>query len=319
MSFFEFLDYLYNKNLQEYVGLRGGIERFLHKGNHPSTAIEGYVKFDGGTTSYSFQLQPAADTFVVSAETLWYKENLLENLPYTKEAQIKTNAGHQNTYLERQLSGYKKYHFHETGKNSPFNSTAQVGKDSLVLYNKGENLAPVLYKIKHEDPEIYSSIVKTIQSIAPYFSDFMLEPNDAGYLKLYWQDKFSACNYGVPDLSDGTIRFIAMAVLLMQPHPPETIVIDEPELGLHPFAISTLAGMLSSAAGRGSQVIIATQSVELVSCFQPHDIVAVDQKDGSSVFNRLKNNDYRTWLEEYSLGELWKMNIINKGQPFQTL
>ncbi len=319
ISFFEFLDNLYNKKLQEYVGLRGGIEKFLHKGSHPATGIEGYLKFDDGTNSYSFQLQPDAETFVVSTETLWYHDNPLEYRAYTKEAQIKNNTWHRGNYIQKHLTGYKKYHFHETGKNSPFNSTMQIGKDSLVLYDKGENLAPVLYKIKHEHPKIYSRIVKTIQSIAPYFSDFVLEPNEAGYMKLYWQDKFSAYNYGVVDLSDGTIRFIAMAVLFMQPYPPETIVVDEPELGLHPFAISKLAGMISSAAGRGSQVIVATQSVELVNCFQPEDIVAVDQKEGSSIFTRLKNEDFRIWLEEYSLGDLWQMNIINKGQPFQTL
>ena len=316
ISFFEFLDNLYNKKLQEYVGLRGGIEKFMHKGVEITDVIEGFIGFENGVNSYSFEISKAANAFVFSKEVLWYHKNDLVYKEYTKEAQIKDNDWHRGTYIKKHITGHKKYHFHDTGQNSPFNSSTHVEKDSLILYDKGENIAPILYKIRNQHPKIYNRIVKNIQSIAPYFSDFTLEPNESGYLKLYWNDKYSSYNYDVTDLSDGTIRFIALAVLFMQPNLPKTIVLDEPELGLHPFAIAKLSGMIQAATAFDSQVIIATQSADLISYFKPEDIIAVDQEEGCSVFNRLQSEDLKLWLENYSLGDLWQRSIISKGQPF---
>jgi predicted ATPase len=148
-------------------------------------------------------------------------------------------------------------------------------------------------------------IVKTIQSIAPYFSDFYFQPNAEGYIRLQWQDKYSSTIYGASDISDGNIRFIALATLLMQPNIPPCIIIDEPELGLHPFAISKLAGMIQSASAKGTQVIIATQSADLVNHFEPDAIVTVDQVNGESVFKRLDGEELSVWLEDYSIGDLW--------------
>ena len=316
ISFFEFLDNLYNKKLQEYVGLRGGIEKFMHKGKEVTDIIEGFIGFENEVNSYSFEVSKAANAFVFSKEVLWYYKNDLVYTEFTKEAQIKDNDWHRGKYIKKLITGHKKYHFHDTGQNSPFNSSTHIEKDSLILYDKGENIAPILLKIRNLNPKIYNRIVKNIQSIAPYFSDFVLEPNESGYLKLYWNDKYSSYNYDVTDLSDGTIRFIALAVLFMQPNLSKTIVLDEPELGLHPFAIAKLSGMIQAATAFDSQVIIATQSADLISYFKPEDIIAVDQKDGCSVFNRLKSEDLNIWLENYSLGDLWQRNIISKGQPF---
>ena len=126
-----------------------------------------------------------------------------------------------------------------------------------------------------------------IQSIAPYFLDFELIPNEGSFIRLQWKDKYSDMVYGVTDLSDGTIRFIALTVLFLHPNLPNTIIIDEPELGLHPTAIGKLSGMIQSASKKGSQVIIATQSSDLISYFSHEDIIAVDQIDGCSKFKRL--------------------------------
>ena len=136
----------------------------------------------------------------------------------------------------------------------------------------------------------------------------------AHLLSNFWGVLHSAI-YGVNDLSDGTIRFIALAILFMQPSLPDTLIIDEPELGLHPNAIAKLAGMMKSAASRGTQVIVATQSSDLISYFSPEDVITVDMEDGASTFNRLSENDLSVWLEEYSLGDLWKRSIIAGGQP----
>ena len=168
--------------------------------------------------------------------------------------------------------------------------------------------------MEQKAPPIYTLIRKTIQSVAPYFSDFLLTPNENGFLKLDWKDKRNDVRWGANDLSDDTLRFIALATLFLQPNLPSVIVIDDPELGLHPFAIAKLAGLIQSAAARGCQVITATQSAGLISHFKPEDIVTVDLIDGATEFKRLDSEELTHWLDEYSLGELWERDILNSGR-----
>ena len=132
---------------------------------------------------------------------------------------------------------------------------------------------------------------------------------------MQWTDKYSSTVYGPTDLSDGTIRFIALATLFLQPVPPEVIIIDEPELGLHPLAVQKLAGMMKSVAAKGVQVIVATQSADLISNFDAEDVVTVDQVKGETVMRRLDGDELRLWLDDYTLGDLWRQNILKGGQP----
>jgi predicted ATPase len=315
LSFFEFLYHLYERKLTEYIALNGGEDKMLHHGAKVTESMEAYISFKNEISAYSFQLLRGVDGLIFKNEVLAFHEAHFDIGEFGKEATIKySNRFHAN-YIRSYLEGLKKYHFHDTGKNSPFNKQSHIIKDIFLLYEKGDNLAAFLYKIHKNHIIVYNRIVKTIQSIAPYFSDFYLEPNTEGYLRLLWQDKYSSNIYGATDLSDGTIRFIALTTLFLQPNLPNTIIIDEPELGLHPFALSKLAGMIKSAAAKGAQVIVATQSTDLLSYFTPDDIIAVDQRVGSTVFNRLKEADLEIWLNDYALGELWKRSIIKEGQP----
>lgn len=315
VSFFTFLNNLYNANLREYISLNGGIDKMLFQGPKITQKIKAKLSFNDEKNAYSFTMQKGEDAFVFTKEDLFYQGKAWDISDYGNEANVKTYDSFRAIYIRNHLNSFKKYHFHDTGKNSPFNQTSNVNNDVFFLYEKGENLAAFLFGIQQKEPVIYGRIVKIIQSIAPYFSDFYFQPNAEDLIRLLWQDKYSSTVYGATDLSDGTIRFIALTTLLMQPNLPATIIIDEPELGLHPFAISKLAGMIQSVASRGTQVIIATQSTDLVSHFQPEDIITVDQTDGESIFTRLNEADLSQWLEEYSLGELWKRSIIQGGQP----
>ena len=315
LSFFEFLNNLYERNLTEYIALNGGEDKFLHHGSKATQRILAALSFDKVEYGYAFELHKGTDGLVFKKESLLFNKKPLVISTFEKEASLKTSTNYQAHYILEFLKGLKKYHFHDTGKNSPFNKASHVPNDTFFLYEKGDNLAAFLFEIQQKHRIVYNRIIKVIQSIAPYFSDFFLQPNTEGYLRLLWQDKYSSTVYGATDLSDGTIRFIALTVLFMQPNLPKTIVIDEPELGLHPFALSKLSGMIKSAAGKGSQVIVATQSTDLLSYFEPDDIIAVDQRNGESTFNRLKQKDLEIWLEDYTLGELWKRNIITEGQP----
>ncbi len=315
LSFFEFFSNLYERKLEQYISLNGGEDKMLHHGSKVTELIYSKLTFDKGVNSYSFNLEKSSEGFIFTKEELWYNYNAWNIAEFGKESSIKFSGLYRAKYIKNYLNSFKKYHFHDTGKNSPFNKLSHKENDSYFLYEKGDNLAAFLYKIQKEHPIVYNRIIKVIQSIAPYFSDFYIQPNDEEYMRLQWQDKFSSTVYGISDLSDGTIRFIALVVLFMQPELPKTLIIDEPELGLHPFAISKLAGMIQSVASKGTQVIVATQSIDLLSYFNPEDIVAVDLHDGASVFTRLKQEELEIWLTDYALGDLWKRNIITEGQP----
>ncbi len=315
ISFFEMLNHLYNQKLTEFVALNGGAEKMLFQGSKITENIKATLSFDEGKNSYSFDLEKGDDGFIFTKEKLWYLANDWDISRYKTEAEVKYSPFDNAEYIRTCLKNIKKYHFHDTGKNSPFNKMSHVENDSYFLYEKGDNLAAFLYTIQKEYTLIYKRIVHIIQSIAPYFSDFYLQPNAEGYIRLQWQDKYSSTVYGVNDLSDGTVRFIALTVLFMQPILPQSLIIDEPELGLHPVAIAKLAAMIKSIASKGTQVIVATQSTDLLSYFEPNDIITVNQKNGESEFHRLKEKDLEHWLIDYSLGELWKRSIIENGQP----
>ncbi len=314
ISFFEFLNYLYEGNIKEYIALRGGQEKMLFQGSKITNSISSHIYFNNFKNGYSFTLEAGVDNMVFTREDLWYHNNPWSMASASTEAKVKMNKEGRGKYVNRYLNSYRKYHFHDTSKNSPFTHTSHIHNDSYYLYEKGSNLASFLYNIFNEDKIVYNRIVKTIQSIAPFFSDFYFQPKN-DLLRLQWKSKYSSTIYGANDLSDGTIRFIALCVLFMQPYLPSSIIIDEPELGLHPFAIAKLAGMIKSVANKNTQVIIATQSADLVNHFQPEDIITVDQENGESVFTRLNNETYAIWLEKYNLGDLWQKNIISTGQP----
>lgn len=316
ISFFEFLNRVYDKKLTNYVALNGGADKMLHKGSKITNKISVDIEFDKRKNGYYFEIQQGVDSFVFMKEHLVFQGDKGWDISKGgNEANLKISDNFRAKYVINYLKSYKKYHFHDTSANSPFSKLSHIQNDIYFLYEKGENIAAFLFHVKNTNAIVYNRIVKMIQSIAPYFSDFFFQPNSEGYLRLQWQDKYASTIYGINDLSDGTIRFIALATLFLQPDLPSSIIIDEPELGLHPFAIAKLAGMISSVAAKGSQVIVATQSTDLISHFQPDDIITVDQKDGESQFNRLDIKNLSSWLNEYSIDDLWKRNIIKGGQP----
>ncbi|MFT6962284.1 MAG: putative ATPase [Flammeovirgaceae bacterium] len=317
LSFFDFLKQAYNRNLREYVALKG-IDTFLHKGDKVTEEIKTKLSFKN-TNGYSFTLKKGESGFIFVEEGMWYDnyywENPIDIASYGNESKLKFKDVPRAKYIRGYLESLAKYHFHDTGESSPFNKESNIENDKFFLYEKGSNLGAFLFNIQNENRIVYNLIVRTVQTIAPYFSDFFLQPENNGNVKLRWQSKHSSSVYGVNDLSDGTIRFIALTVLFMQPNLPETIIIDEPELGLHPSAIAKLAGLIKSSASKGCQVILATQSTDLISHFDPEDIIAVDQVNGESVFERLSTKSLENWLDDYTIDDLWKRNIISLGQP----
>ena len=214
------------------------------------------------------------------------------------------------------LHSWRVYHFHDTSDTSPLKKTAKVD-DNRFFRADGSNLAAFLYLLKAKHKEEYRFIRNTIRRIAPFFDDFVLEPRslDEDRIRLEWRHRGTDSYFDVSSFSDGTLRFIALTVLLLQPdeYKPSIILLDEPELGLHPSAI-TLLGALVRLASKNVQAIVSTQSPMLLDMFEPEEVVVVQNDKGASTFTRLDKSDLGEWLEEYSLGELWEKNEIG-GKP----
>ncbi|HUY33593.1 MAG TPA: AAA family ATPase [Pirellulales bacterium] len=214
------------------------------------------------------------------------------------------------------MTSWTVYHFHDTSDTAAMRRQCSL-RDNERLLESGENLAAFLHRLREEEEATYTLIVDAVRLVAPFFKEFKLRPKkkkDDHLLELEWKQKNSDYPLHASQLSDGTLRFIALATALLQPEPPATILIDEPELGLHPYALNTLGSLLRQAR-KATQLIVSTQSARLLNSFEPKDIVVIDRAEGESRFRRLSESDLTAWLdEEYSLGELWEKEVYG-GAP----
>jgi predicted ATPase len=300
-----------------YVGLSGGASALLNADLANPRRIHLQVEFDAGI--YTAELIPAAgDTLIFSYEAFaqlgWDGlENLGRGGRESVLAEPGTPPADEAGPLVNALRGCRVFHFHDTSRDAPVKQQGYAA-DNRSLRPDAGNLAAVLLHMRDGDRGGYRRIVRTVKQVAPFFRDFVLEPELApDRVRLRWQQEGSDTVFPADALSDGTLRFICLATLLGQPELPGLIVLDEPELGLHPFAIVQLAGMLR-AASQESQVLLATQSVTLMNQFELGDLVIVERRDGASVFERPDPDRLSEWLEEYSLGELWEKNLLG-GRP----
>jgi predicted ATPase len=327
ISFFKMLNNIYEQRLENY-SMRRGAESLLHFGSKNTNEIKTRMEFDN-TNAYSFSLQPTSSNgLILARETgyfnsekgsqfsykgTWFPQTISTN---SKESKLRTTSGGIAKHINSYLDSFNIYHFHDTSDSSPLRTPADLN-DNITLKEDGGNLGAFLYLLQEKHEKHFKRIEYIIKSVAPYFERFRLQPDrlNEDRINLEWTEiNHPDILFNASHFSDGTLRFIALATLLMQPHMPETIIIDEPELGLHPVAINTLAGLIKKASAK-SQIIISTQSVNLVGNFDPENIITVDRVDGQSVFNRLQKENLEGWLSDFTLGDLWLKNII-KGQPY---
>ncbi len=340
ISFFKLLNQLSEQTLKKYVSDNGYMDALLFFGAKHTERITGLVDFDN-KNAYSFQLTPdAAFEAVVEEESDSFNGISDQHKRYDKwhinywtlsgrESTLKNQQGYRANHLKRFLQSFKIYHFHDTSAKAAIKSPSRVD-DVQRLYENGRNLAAYLFFLSNQHPASFQQIEKAVRSVAPFFQGFNLHPSpqNPDYIQLVWKSTDdSEQNFFAAQLSDGTLRFMALATLLLQPAPPATILIDEPELGLHPSAIGKLAALLQKVSTR-SQIIISTQSVELLNYFEPDDVIVVEQESAQaarlveggppqprqSVFRRLDQEELARWLEKYGLGELWKKNVLG-GRP----
>lgn len=323
ISFFKFLKNLYDQQLQLYINRNGRADNLLYFGRKKSESLKGGITFDNDfSNQYFFEMVPdQSGNLIFKEEWSNYHDPSQESINRSRiysltgfESEIKTNSSYRNFHLRKYFDSFRIYHFHDTGFDSkikqPTNTT-----DYSKLHEDGGNLAAFLYRLQESRQHHFGLIESVIQSIAPFFYRFYLKPDEInpGQIYLRWQERGTEQLFSAHNLSDGTLRMICLTTLLLQPDMKGTIIIDEPELGLHPFAISKLVSMIQSAS-KNTQIIISTQSVTLLNHFLPEDVIVVERENEQSVFKRLDEEELSSWLGEYSLGELWDKNVIG-GRP----
>jgi predicted ATPase len=327
VSYFRMLGELVEGRLQAWAAKQGGADRVLTFGVKATSRLESYVEF--GKNGYKFVLEPTVgDAFTFTDESLYFAGDRYGS----KWERI--GSGHSEATLKKyredsgpwtmadyccsSISSWRVYHFHDTSDTAGVKRKGPL-HDNKYLRPDASNLAAFLHMLREKRSEVYEQIRKTVQLAVPFFDDFVLEPQklptEEEVVRLLWRQKDSDYALWPSQLSDGSIRFICLVTALLQPVPPSTIIIDEPELGLHPYAITLLGSLLRSAAKR-MQVIVSTQSVPLVNEFSIDDLVIVEREEGATVFKRCNEEEFKTWLEEYTVGELWEKNLLG-GRPGQ--
>lgn len=333
VSFFRMLNYMMTGTLQTYIGENGTAETVLYYGAKKTTRITATMEFSNSETTdtYSFTLAHAVgDTLIFTEETLSFHQREMPTpqiISFDSGLKESGLSGRANDLAVTRLQtifeflkNCRVFQFHDTSKEAKIRNNGYIN-DNTYLRSDGGNLAAFLYALRNtsDGEKYYHRIVRHIRHILPQFGDFVLKPSrlNENYITLNWKEQGTDYLFGPHQLSDGSLRFMAIATLLLQPPKtlPSVIILDEPELGLHPSALAMLAGM-AKAASRHCQIILATQSPRLVDEFEPGNIIIVERnaEKQCSEYKVLDEQSLEEWLERYSLSELWEKNVIG-GQP----
>lgn len=320
IGFFRLISKILDQQLQSAVGTSGGPDAMLHFGRKRTEELSAELYF--GNNGYKFTLVPTQDNRMMFAhEAMWWNMG--------PGGGWRPASGHFESYVESQkgttaiygyvvppMRSWRVYHFHDTSDSATVKQVHGIN-DNEYLRADARNLAAFLFRLKNHHEAHYLRIIKSIQLVAPFFGDFHLRPtvDNKEKIQLEWTEAGQDVPFSASALSDGTLRFICLATVLLQPEQfmPAAILIDEPELGLHPYAIAVLGALMKSAAEK-HQMIVSTQSVELVNEFEADDLIVVDKEGGASTFKRPDTAALAEWLNDFSLGELWKKNLLG-GRP----
>ena len=337
VALFNMLSFMLSGSLQLYIGRKGGGSSILHYGPKvtPVLSLDLTFEDESGQSRYGFSMAFASpDRLIFTDERVAfakhgnptaYTEGLGAAQEETRLIEKATLPDHSvprqvaRVFLKR-LKELQVYHFHDTSETA-FIRTSQDLDRNRSLISTGGNLASFLYMLRQSFPAHFERILSTVRLVVPYLHDLVLEPDrlNAGRIQLRWRDRHPQYEFGPHQLSDGSLRAIALITALMQPDElmPSVIVIDEPELGLHPSAVATIAQLIKAASAK-RQVIVATQSPKLVSAFDPEDVVVIERQEdekglGYSTLQRLSKEHLGTWLDQYDLGQLYDMNVTGGG------
>ncbi|WP_282837715.1 AAA family ATPase [Microbacterium flavum] len=320
---FELLGYTVDRRLSDHVLRNGGFSQLLHRSPGGGVAewvtMEAWGAWNGSyRNGYRMQLSAGPDDTALLSETTYthnerYTEPYDHHLGFSRESRLAEGAASHpaNRYLLDVLSGCRVFHFDDTSATAPPLRRSDVA-DHETLHGDGRNLASVLLDMKTNHVQEYERVVRSVRNVAPFFDDFALRP-EGDHILLRWRERGIDEVFSGSALSSGTLRFTCLAALLQQPRPPATIVLDEPELGLHPAAIHQLADLMRNI-GQGRRIVAATQSVTLLGQFSLDEVAVVSKERGSTTIARPDRSELEAWLADFSVGELWEMNLLG-GRP----
>lgn len=323
LSFFRMLRSLIDGNLSDYVRESGGISDLLHNGRKATDEMFFETRF--GPRGYRFTIKPGpSEDFALCDEARYYAHGTTgwwvlgtgsdNRSLLVEEATGDSRDRKYSRPVYDTVRSWVVYHFHDTSPTAGMRH-AEIVEDNEVLRSDASNIAPFLAHLRDEEEDVYKEIVNACKLVTPFLDDFLLKPQRFGpktKVALSWKTKGSDYPMQPYHLSDGSIRFVCLATALLQPDPPASLIIDEPELGMHPEAIRILGELITSAA-KQTQLIIATQSPLLLDQFAIEDVVVVNRQEGQSTFDRMKEEEFAVWLQDYSVGELWTKNVIAGG------
>lgn len=313
LEVFRLLNQIVEERLQYYVAKEAGANRLLHFGSKTTSEIELKLQFNNGLY-YEVRLATAQGDRLIIAEEKWGQGGV--DFKYNGHPETKLLAMREPPFdeLVKIFKSWRIYHFHDTSDRAKIRLTGNI-HDNEFLRSDASNLAAYLYLMNKLHPNHYRRIVKTMQMIMPFVEDFDLHPvaENQDTIMLAWREKGFGESLKAHVLSDGSLRFMALTTLLMQPNLPPLLLIDEPELGLHPYAVNLMLEMIESAAV-STQVIVATQLTKVVDQLAPQDTIVVNRDEKASTFKRFSEQEIEHWLAEYSLGELWEKNVLG-GTP----
>lgn len=296
---FSFLRAYHSNQLRNHIAKGGGGDRFLHFGSRTTQELSLCVGVED-SDYYTLKFSWSGDDYLYLGSSRFPEMGVNPERRQTQDI----------------LGNWRLYHFLDTSFHSPMKKTPML-HDNHFLREDGSNLASFLFLLRERYESTYRLIRNTLRQVAPFFDDFALEPAalNPDTIRLEWRHRNSDAYFDAASLSDGTLRFMALATLLLQPAAlrPEIVLLDEPELGLHPFAMTILASMLRFAS-RETQIVLATQSPTLLDHFEPEEVLVAERVGGQTRLDRLEGKELQVWLEEYSLGQLWEKNELG-GRP----
>ncbi|HAI70419.1 MAG TPA: hypothetical protein DCM38_13410 [Gammaproteobacteria bacterium] len=321
ISLFTFLNQLFQGRLRTYVEQQGFANTFFHFGAKQTPRLGIKLAFENNSYQVVFVHSANDDALIFEEESCTLMDSSWPIKGKLGESGLLSQADANHSLAQKNIQKYLKncrvYHFHDTSASAGFKQANELSA-SDYLYPDAKNLAPFLYRLRQDYPQTYQEIISSIQTVAPFFHDFYLEPRGAvgeEKILLKWLHRNHDDIFSANQLSDGTARFICLTTLFLQPQEwrSNTLILDEPELGLHPASLEVLAEMIKSVA-KENQVICATQSVSFANLFAPEDFIVVDQERGVSTFKRLEQSGLDHWLADYGMGEIWNKNLIG-GRP----
>jgi predicted ATPase len=316
LAVIEMLDYLAKEELFLFVSKNGGANSILHYGQKNTIQIILNLEYTPKIKFFTNLLYKPSDSLEIVSES--YSQNINENKQSNLEdLTIKGMAIPGSARPSRLIPKHVIYQFNDTTITAKIRQSVYIN-DNHFLHSDAGNLAAFLYMLKIAHNDYYKRITSTIKLAVPFFGDFDLEPNELNpnMIMLNWREQNSEYLFGPHQFPDGMLRFIALTTLLLQPEKffPQLLIIDEPELGLHPYALAILASMVNKAS-KHCQIILATQSETLLDHFDAKDVIVVTRKGGESEFKRVNEAELKDWLEEYTLSELWDKNVFDGGRP----